>query len=285
MKKLLLQLDGDPHASSFDRIVAHDAAADDVLAYGGVDEDDVVGLVHGAIFTRALDELRNSAVFIGGSDVSHAEKLFEKARGAFFGPFRVSVMLDPNGTNTTAAAAVLKIVRAVGDLAGKRAVVLAGTGAVGTRACGLLAELGATVILTGRNESRASEEAEKISERYGVDVRGRASPGAGELGDLLDGAHVVLATGPEGLQLATEEDWSGASSLEVAADVNAVPPLGLEGIDRDDDGEERHGVTVFGAIGIGNFKMKIHKASIARLFESKDAELDAKAIYRLAEEM
>ena len=282
MDKVLLQLDVDDHPSSFDRIVAHDAGAEQVLSYGGVTPSDVESLVHGAIFTRGPDRLHNTAVFVGGSDVPAAEEIFGRVRETFFGPFRVSVLLDPNGTNTTAAAALVKVIRTVGDVAGKKAVVLAGTGAVGTRVCGILAEAGAEVILTGRNDSRAEEEAAGVRQRYGGTVRGVASPDPAEAGDLLEGAHILLATGPEGLELAKEPAWSGASSLEVAGDVNAVPPLGLEGIDREDDGEERHGVVCFGAIGIGNLKMKAHHAAVARLFESSDAVLDAEAVYELA---
>ncbi len=148
--------------------------------------------------------------------------------------------------------------------------------------CGILAEAGAEVVLTGRNDARAEEEAEGVRERYGGSVRGVASPDPPDVAEVLEGAHVLLATGPEGLQLATESAWSGIDSLEVAGDVNAVPPLGLEGIDREDDGEVRHGVVCFGAIGIGNLKMKVHHAAVARLFESSDAVLDAEAVYDLA---
>ncbi len=285
MDKILLQLDVDDDPSSFDRIVAHDAGADRVLAYGGIEPSDVESLVHGAIFTRGPDRLHNTAIFVGGSDVPAAEEILDRVRETFFGPFRVSVLLDPNGTNTTAGAALVKVTRTLGDLEGKKAVILAGTGAVGTRVCGLLAEAGAEVILTGRNESRAEEEAETVRERYGGSVRGVAAPGPADVGELLDGVHILLATGPEGVELAKESAWSDAPDLEVAGDVNAVPPVGLEGIDREDDGEERHGVVCFGAIGIGNLKMKLHHAAVASLFESNDAVLDAEAVYELAESL
>ncbi|HEU5321612.1 MAG TPA: methylene-tetrahydromethanopterin dehydrogenase N-terminal domain-containing protein, partial [Methylomirabilota bacterium] len=97
MKRLLLQLDADPHPSAFDRIVAHDAGADEVLSYGGVAPADVTPLVHGALFTRGPRELHHTAIWIGGSSVPRGEALLEAVTGAFFGPFRVSVMLDANG--------------------------------------------------------------------------------------------------------------------------------------------------------------------------------------------
>src|SRR6185295_18357046 len=108
MKKLLIQLDSDKHPSSFDRIVPYDAGVDEVLSYGGVTVGDVEGLIQGAFFTRGIPDLKSTAVWIGGSDVAVGEQLLEAARRAFFGPFKVSLMLDSNGSNTTAAAAVRK---------------------------------------------------------------------------------------------------------------------------------------------------------------------------------
>ena len=60
------------------------------------------------MFTRGGKMLKNSAVFIGGSDVQAGEQLLAATQKAFFGAVRVSVMLDSNGANTTAAAAVAK---------------------------------------------------------------------------------------------------------------------------------------------------------------------------------
>ncbi|PYR43111.1 MAG: methylenetetrahydrofolate dehydrogenase, partial [Acidobacteria bacterium] len=149
MRKLLLHLDTSPHPSAFDRIVALDAGADEVLSYGAVAEDAVRDLVHGAIFTRGPKDLHNTAIFIGGSDMAAGERLLAAARKAFFGPMRVSVMLDSNGSNTTAVAAVTKL-QAAGELRGRRAVVAASTGPVGMRAAGLLARAGADVVVTSR---------------------------------------------------------------------------------------------------------------------------------------
>src|SRR5881398_305308 len=133
MRKLLLHLDTSPHPSAFDRIVALDAGADEVLSYGAVAEDAVRDLVHGAIFTRGPKDLHNTAIFIGGSDMAAGERLLAAARKAFFGPMRVSVMLDSNGSNTTAVAAVTKLQQA-GEVKNRRALVTAATGPVGMRA-------------------------------------------------------------------------------------------------------------------------------------------------------
>ncbi len=283
MRKLLLQLDADPLPSAFDRIVAYDAGADEVLSYGGVSEADVRGLVHGAIFTRGAKDLKNTALFIGGSSMARGELLLHEAKESFFGPFRVSILFDPNGSNTTAAAAVVKLVRtAGGDVRGRRALVLAGTGPVGTRAAGLLLRLGAEVRITSRNAAHGAAAALQIGARFKGTVAHVTMAGSAEARGLVAWAELVLAAGPAGVQLLARDTWAGQSGLKAVADVNAVPPLGIEGIEATDDGTPREGIPAFGALGIGGLKMKAHKAAIARLFEQNDLVLDAEEIYDLA---
>jgi hypothetical protein len=154
VQKLLLQLDSSPHPSVFDRVVALDAGADQVMSYGGVTVENVRDLVHGAIFTRGPKDLHNTAIFIGGTDMAVGERLLRAVSKAFFGPLRVSVMLDSNGSNTTAVAAVAKLQQAAGDVRGRRVVITAGTGPVGLRAAGLLARAGANVVMTSRTPWR-----------------------------------------------------------------------------------------------------------------------------------
>ncbi len=283
MRRLLVQLDGDRLPSAFDRIVAYDAGAEEVLSYGAVAEADVQGLVHGAIFTRGPKDLKNTALFIGGSSMPLAERLLEAARKAFFGPFRVSVMLDPNGSNTTAAAAVVKLVRAVGgDVRGWRAAVLAGTGPVGTRAAGLLLRLGAEVRITSRNPTHGAAAAKLIGDRFERKVESITVGSPGDARELLGWAQLLLAAGPPGVELVPRELWAGRAGLRAVADVNAVPPLGIEGVEAPDDGTLREGIPALGALGIGGLKMKAHKAAIAQLFERNDLVLDAEQIYDLA---
>jgi threonine dehydrogenase-like Zn-dependent dehydrogenase len=283
MRRILVQLDGDRLPSAFDRIVATDAGADDVLSYGAVAEGDVRNLVHGAIFTRGPKDLKNTALFIGGTSMALAEHLLVAAREAFFGPFRVSVLFDPNGSNTTAAAAVVKLVRAAGnDVKGRRAVVLAGTGPVGTRAAGLLSRLGAEVKITSRDATRGALAARQIAERFQGRVEHAPASTPEDIARQVSGAEIVLAAGPAGVQMVPRAVWSGQSGLRALADVNAVPPAGIEGVEATDDGKLRDGVAAFGALGIGGLKMKAHKAAIAQLFERNDLVLDAEQIYDLA---
>ena len=100
--KILVQLDTDPLPSVFDRVVAVDAGADHVFAYGGVTPEQVRGLVHGAIFTRSPKDLHRTAIFVGGSDVAAAEALFAEVRKHLLPQFglRVSALLDPSGANS-----------------------------------------------------------------------------------------------------------------------------------------------------------------------------------------
>ena len=282
MRKLLLQLDSSPQASVFDRIVAFDAGADEVMSYGAVAEDAVRDLVHGAIFTRGPKDLHNTAIFIGGTDMAAGERLLDAVRKAFFGPMRVSIMLDSNGSNTTAVAAVAKLQQAAGTVAGRRAVVTASTGPVGMRAAGLLAQGGADVVITSRRAEGGARAVDAIRQRFGSTVRAVTMPDGSHAATALEGAELVLNAGGAGICLVPRDAWAGRAGLRAVADVNAVPPLGVEGIEVTDNGAERNGVTVFGALGVGNLKMKIHKACIARLFERNDLVLDAETIADVA---
>lgn len=285
MRNLLLQLDSSPHPSVFDRVVALDAGADEVLSYGGVTDDAVRELVHGAIFTRGPKDLHRTAVFIGGSDMASGERLLAAVRQAFFGPLRVSVMLDSNGSNTTAIAAVAKLQQAAGDrLEGRRAVVLAGTGPVGLRAAGLLAGAGADVTITSRRPDAGARAVDAVVRRFGGTVRAVAMADAARATAVLEGAELVLAAGPPGVRLVPRDAWAHRAGLRAVVDLNAVPPAGIEGVEAVDDGAEREEVMVVGALGAGRLKMKIHKACIARLFERNDLVLDAETIAELARE-
>jgi hypothetical protein len=285
VRKLLLQLDTSPHPSAFDRIVAFDAGADEVMSYGAVTEDAVRDLVHGAIFTRGPKDLHHTAIFIGGTDMAAGERLLAAARKAFFGPMRVSIMLDSNGSNTTAVAAVAKLQHAAGDVAGRRAVVTASTGPVGLRAAGLLAKAGADVVVTSRSADGSARAADAIKERFGAGVTPIAMADGAHAASVLEGAELVLNAGGAGICLVPRAAWAGRAGLRAAADVNAVPPLGIEGIEVTDNGTVRDGVTVFGALGVGGLKMKIHKACVARLFERNDLVLDAETIADVARDL
>jgi methylenetetrahydrofolate/methylenetetrahydromethanopterin dehydrogenase (NADP+) len=285
MRKLLLQLDSSRLPSAFDQVVAYDAGADVVLSYGGVTEGDVRDLIHGCIFTRGAKDLHNTAVWIGGNNMSAGEQLLAMAQDALFAPFSVSIMLDSNGSNTTAVAAVVKIEEMLGDLSGKKVLILAGTGPVGQRAAGLLAKDGADVTITSRKPEQGEKARQFISARFNVQVDAVTLNDPATLPDLLRDAEVLLNSGPAGVQMVSRAAWNGAKSLKIAVDLNAVPPLGIEGIEVNDAGDKRGNVVVFGAFGVGNFKTKLHKACVTRLFSRNDLVLDAEAIADIAREL
>lgn len=281
--RILLQFDPDHHASSFDAVVAIDADVDHLLQYSGVEVNEVEALVHGAIFTRGPQDLPSTAIFIGGTDVRAGEALLERVKQTFFGPMRVSVMLDANGANTTAVAAVLAAKRHA-DLTGAEALVLAGTGPVGQRAALLLAGQGANVRLASRRLDRAQAVCETIAARIGD--RGSVRPVATSTDDetraAMQDVQVVIAAGAAGVTLLPQAIWSVSQSLQVAIDLNAVPPLGIEGIGVMARAEQvSGGVTAYGAIGVGATKMRVHKAALQRLFEDNSAVLDAEEIFQL----
>ena len=285
MRKILLQLDSSRLPSVFDCVAAYDAGADEVLSYGDIVESDVRDLVHGCIFTRGPKDLKHTAVFIGGADMAAGERLLAAARKAFFPPFSVSLMLDSNGSNTTAVAAVAKMLEAAGDVRGKRALVVAGTGPLGLRAAGLLVNAGAEVLITSRKAEAGERARDLVTQRFGGTVRSAPMATSGDAARALDGVTLVLNAGPAGVQLVPKSAWAGRAGLKVAADVNAVPPLGIEGIDAMDDAVMKDGVICVGALAIGNLKMKVHKACVARLFERNDLVLDAETIADVAREL
>ena len=285
MRKLLLQLDSSRLPSVFDQVVAYDAGADQVMSYGGVTEPDVRDLILGCLFTRGPKDLHNTAVWIGGSNMAAGEQLLALAADSMFSPFQVSVMLDSNGSNTTAVAAVVKIEQAVGDVKGRKVVVLGGTGPVGQRAAGLLARAGARVTLTSRRPEQGEKSRQFVNARFAVQVESASVADAAQLPRVLEGVEILLNAGAAGVQMVSKAGWTAVKTLKIAVDLNAVPPLGIVGVEVNDAGVVKEGITVFGAFGIGNFKTKLHKACIARLFERNDLVLDAETIADVAREL
>ena len=287
MNKILIQLDTDEHPSTFDAIVAHDADVDVLLRYGGIEPDVVKGLVQSAFFTRGPKDLANMAVWVGGSSVGAGEKVLAAVQEAFFGPFQVSAMLDSNGCNTTAATTVARLAGEI-DLKDRR-VVIVGAGAVGLRAAALLNDEGCEVTVSGIPASRFGDKPYRRARGLDVaeerDMKTVKPEDDEALAKVLDGASLVLAAGPAGVELLPESVWRKLDSIEVLADFNAAEPLGIEGTGAEDELEDYDGKRVLGALAIGGPKMKVHKACVRRLFESNDAILDVDGVYELAKEL
>lgn len=285
MKKLLIQLDTDIRASVFDTIVAYDAGCDHVITHGGITPQNVGPLVDGAIFTRPPKDKKNTALFVGGSNLVDGQLLLKAVEKNFFGDFRVSVMLDSNGSNTTAAAGVTKLLSSF-DIRGKRAVVLAGTGPVGQRAAVMLALEGAKeVVITSRVQARADRASQYMKERFGVDLVPVEAFSSEDRAQVAADAEVVFAAGAGGVELLKLEHWQNNSTIKLIIDANATPPLGIGGADMMDRGSDRFGKISWGAIGFGAFKLSLQKACIASLFDSNKSVLDAEEILSIAKSM
>ncbi len=280
--KILIQLDTDPQPSVFDAVVATDAGAEHLLRHGGVTPENVRDLVYGALFTRGHADLAATAIFIGGSNVTAGESLLSSVKKTFFGPFRVSVLFDANGANTTAAAAVIAALTSLGgSVAGVSAAVIAATGPVGQRAARLLCRLGAQVSVGSRSLDRAAALADSLTESTGATVTPFASSSADSLAKSLNDCAVIVCAGAAGVAVLPASVWRNLVSLKVLIDLNAVPPLGIEGIEATDKNTERDHVRAWGALGVGGTKIKIHKKAIQELFTSNDKILDAEQVFEL----
>ena len=285
MKKILIQLDTDQHPSAFDAIAAYDADVDVVQGYGSITPDNLTDVVQGAIFPRGPDGLANTAFWVGGSRVRDGEAVFKAARKLFFKPFQPSIMLDSDGSNTTAAAAVARVRKAV-ELKGAR-VAIVGVGPVGLRTAELVRREGAEVTLftfppdvMEGNYRRASGIG--VAEEAGFQV---VEPGSSdELDAGLAGHAVLFAAGPAGVQILRRSGWA-QDGVQVVVDYSAAEPVGVEGVDRMDDLKEEDGVRKLGALAVGGPKMKLQKRCVQRMFESKGVVMDLDGVYDVALEV
>ncbi len=274
--RILIQLDTDVHPSVFDGVVAVDAGVDHLFQYGNVRPEQVRGLVHGAMFTRGPSDLQSTAIFVGGSDVSVGTSVAEAARLACFDPFRVSIMHDSNGCNSTAAAAVLCASKHV-DWTKTKTLVLAGTGAVGQAVCRLVTGQGGAVILASRKLQRAIQCCEMLTSQ-GVPSLLLTPLGSDDglaFGQVLESVDAVFGCGAAGIELLDAKQLSNAKRLRTAVDLNAVPPAGISEIFVTDHAVHRQNRVDYGALGVGGLKMKIHKAAIRELFAANTHFIDA----------
>ncbi len=198
---------------------------------------------------------------------------------------QVSILMDANGSNTTAAAAVRTAAKHL-DLAKTSVIILGGTGPVGQRVARLLARTGCEVRVASRKEERASNVCDNIRRRISeAKLEPVATGNEEELDAALADRELVIAAGAAGVTLLPKAARDKCSTMKVAIDLNAFPPLGIEGIEATDKAKEQDGVICYGAIGVGGLKMKIHKAAIAALFSSNDQVMDAEEVYALAESL
>ncbi|HET6468898.1 MAG TPA: NAD(P)-dependent methylenetetrahydromethanopterin dehydrogenase [Geminicoccaceae bacterium] len=261
------------NVSPFDVNMAVDAGFDVVAPYSDVDLKEVAGLVQDAIFSRAPEDGKRTAILIGGRDPMLALDMLEAARNAMVPPwFEISVLADPSGAFTTAAGMIAvaeKRLQAAGrELAGSRVAVFGATGPVGAIAGLIAAQAGAKVTLVGYDGlQRVTARAEAFGERFGVALQPADGSDEAKKAAVVEGAEVILAAGRAGVQILSAAQLARAKDLKVALDVNAVPPAGLEGVGAFDDGKQIDGTggVGVGALAVGNVKFKTEHELLAAM--------------------
>lgn len=281
---LLFYLDTDEKASPFDICMAYDAGYNAVIPYENVTPEDAKRLVQDAVFSRGPKAVKHTCFFIGGKNIERAEEVFEAIKDAMFPPFKTSIIVDPGGAYTTAAAMVAKVEDAVashklGELKGKTCAVL-GTGAVGQIAAVLLAKLGCNVIIAsinpGRTDGRAYAEniSKTLASKYGVKVQGVFAPSSAEKLEILKKADIILCAGTRGTRILEKDLLKEVKHIKVVVDVNAIPPFGVEGIELKDDMREiMPGIFGIGALTVGDLKHKLEKEIL------REARSNGKEVY------
>jgi methylene-tetrahydromethanopterin dehydrogenase len=291
-KNILHMLTPLRHMSPFDVNMALDAGFDSVTPYTGVTLDDITPLVQDAMFSRPPRDAVRTGVFIGGNDAVLALDMLEQLRKTLLKPFEISAFADPAGSFTTAAAMVAcvekilkqKNTKALGQT---KIVTFGATGPVGY-ASGVIAALeGAEVTLTSRDASRVKAKADEIKQRFGLDVHAVQAKTPEEISRALAGKEVALCAAAAGVQVLSAMMLAAAKSLLVAADVNAVPPSGVEGLDLMANGVElAGGVLGIGPLVVGNVKYKTESGLFQRMAASSRAiSLDFRDAFALAREI
>ena len=293
-KHILHMLTPLAHMSPFDVNMAVDAGFDVVVPYVGVGRDEVTGLVQDAIFSRPPDAGADTGIFIAGKDVLLALDMFDAARKAMVPPFQVSVFADPAGSFTTAAAMVAKVEKALEKkfergLKGAHVVVFGATGVVGFCTAVIAAKDGASVTIVGHDGvERVKKVADQIRARFGVDVAAADGSTDTRKWELVQTAEVILTAAKAGVQVISSEQLAAAGKLLIAADVNAVPPAGIEGLAVNANAEPIASTKAvgIGPLAIGNVKYKVESGLFKRMIDSeKTVTFDFQDAFSFAREI
>jgi methylene-tetrahydromethanopterin dehydrogenase len=262
--------------SPFDINMAADAGYQIIVPYCEVGADSIAGLTQDTIFSRGPKGVARTGIFIGGRDALVAADMLQRSQAAMVKPFVVSLMADPSGAYTTAAAMVACVEKALqkqqATLQGQRVVIIGGTGPVGRIAGVLAAQAGADVYLSSRNGiSVAEEAAHKTGERFGVKLHGVSGGDPAAVHTSIAEADVLLACAAAGMQVVSKEALTLAKRLKVAADVNAVPPEGIAGVGVMDDAKPLAGTGAvgIGALAVGNVKYQTQHRMLVQMQQSE----------------
>ena len=263
--------------SPFDVNMALDAGWVSALPYINVEASEVQGLVQDAIFSRSAKNLKRTGIFIGGRDTKQAMDMLKTAKRSMVPPFEVSVFADPSGAFTTAAGMVAAaehelITKFNTTLAGKTILALGGTGPVGQAAAVIAAQAGANVMIVGRQLEKAQHVADMCNNEFGDGKITILAGADADKAEYMKTADVVFATGAAGIELLSAELIASAPQLKVAADVNAVPPAGIAGVDAFHNGAPIQGsnsqAVGIGALAIGNIKYHTQNRLLKKMLDT-----------------
>jgi len=293
-KAILHMLSTLKHMSPFDVNMALDAGFDAAIPYTNVTLDEVGPLVQDAMFSRSPDAALRTGIFFAGRDAVLALDMLEAAKKALLKPFEVSLFADPYGSFTTAGAMVACTEKTLRnkfkrDLKGARIVIYGATGVVGYCSAVIAALEGADVTIVGYSGlDRVIVQAEEIKSRFGVTVTPADGSKPEFVRELLLKHEIALCAARAGVQVLAKDDLAAAKDLLIAADVNAVPPLGVEGCGLHDNGVvvSPHGALGIGALAIGNIKYGAESGLFKRMVSSKEPLcLDFRDAFALAREL
>ena len=282
------------HMSPFDVNMALDAGYDAVVTYANVTLDEVTGLVQDAIFSRPPKTGARTGMFFGGKNAGLALDMLAKAKAALVPPFAISLFADPGGSFTTAAAMVACIEKTLRDrkqrdLRNVKVAVFGGTGVLGFAVAAIAALEGADATLVGYDGvRRVSAFAGEIKTRFGVEVQAADGSDETKKAAILGAVEVAACCGRAGVRVLARTQLEAAGHLLVAADANAVPPSGIEGLDAMANGVEltAHGSLGIGPLAIGNIKYKTESGLFSRMVSApKPTQLDIREAFILAREL
>jgi methylene-tetrahydromethanopterin dehydrogenase len=274
------------HNSPFDINMAVDAGYEVVVPFQNVKLEEVAGLAQDAIFSRGPAGVKKTGIFIGGRDIGLAMDMLDVCKKAMVPPFEISVFADPSGAFTTAAALVACVEKQLKEkfskgLEGASAVVFGGPGPVGLATAVIAAEQGAdTTIVDHFSIDTALEFAKEAKERYDVDLRATTAASDADKARLVAKADIVFCTAKAGVQVLNASVLEDAKQLKVVGDVNAVPPLGIEGVELMDMGVPLKHATHcpdavgIGALAVGNVKYKLQHELLKQTIEEDAVYLD-----------
>ena len=293
-KNILHMVTPTKHISPFDVNMALDAGYDAVLSYSDVTLDEVTGLVQDAIFSRPPRTGVRTAMFFGGKNATFALDMLANAKKALVPPFGMSFFADPAGSFTTAAAMVACVEKILKEkhqrrLDGLKLAIFGATGVVGFASAVIAALERSSVTIVGYDGiKRVAESANEIRTRFDVEVRPADGSDDSKKSAILNENEAVLCAGRAGVQILSKAQLAGAKNLLIAADVNAVPPAGVEGLGMQANGDPLtpNGAAGLGPLAIGNIKYKTEFGLFQKMIAApKPVQLDFRDAFVLAREL